>query len=952
MKSAWIRFIDHNGSMASPRSPASSACFVCAVFLAWWSSGIPLFAQDSGQILRYAFETEPPIGQPATRNLIDSLSQHLITTEDAHTGKSCERLVLSSSQQQTNESRICISAPEARVFNELSAKIWVRANCVNLRLGMRLRFPHQIDPRTGAALEIDHFGAPYQDFKNWQQLVCQATDEELQSRLIRVRSQLSDGINPVKLDDREAYVDQIILQFQIPAGQSILEYDDLEFGPVVRPARLVTDVRQQERPTAKLTIENDRIRKNGEPFFPIITLYHSEPLDLIAQSGVNMLWIRNYDDRSLLSALQEMEIGAIASPPQPPPAEAILNRSAIPSMPEWTSPIWAWMLGINLPASDRPFVTAWADQVRDADREIHRPIIADVAAEERDFHRKTDLISITRCQLNSSHSSLDHFEDLRGRRSFALPGKPPMTFVQTEASGALLNYFADQSRLPIIEPEQILHQGFEAIAAGFKGVGFWKQIPFDAEHSGLQERLDAIRIFSIHARLLAPFIATGRIVDEVPVQVDLKRPGKQKGMTSPLATRWDRPLKADGQVSPANGELPEIRATVFHSDLGRLILLVWHEPGAQCVPGSQTASNVRVLIGGIGDVATACEVTPTSVGQSNLAMERVSGGTEFTLKEFDQYAAIIVTSTPDQAVAIQKQCWQTRQSAAEAFVELAQSKLSRVRETQQLLEEAGAPPVLNAGISLGRAEQYLEEAQANLAAGRADETRVAGQRALQQLRTLQRSHWDLAMAPLTGPTTTLEATSFQTLPDHWKLMAQLTGLSNKSENLLPGGNFEDEAALSQSGDSERASSWSAAGPESRHTSLRMVRGGDRPGSYLSLIVKPDAPLGQSAGLISPQLHASAGDLVIVTGQMNIRHPLSGPDHRFEIFDTLGGREGALSFKKTTAGWTPFRLIRRAPASGPFRIQLELLGPGIVDLDDLDVRLMPAGQILRAGGQRE
>lgn len=928
-----------------------SVCAVCVTSLILLAFNNSLYGQDSGQILRYSFETEPTIGQPAARNITENLSQHLITTEDAHSGKSCERLVFSSALQQPNEGRIIIAAPEARVFNELSVKIWVRANCGNLRLGMRIRFPHQIDPRTGAALEIDHFGATYQDFKNWQQLVCQTTDEELQRRLIRVRSQLSDGINPVRLDDREAYVDQLILQFQIPAGQSILEYDDLEFGPVIRPANIVSEVSPRQAVTAKLSIENDRIRKDGEPFFPVITLYHSEALELIARSGVNMLWIRNYDDRPLLSALRDMDLGAIASPPQPPPAEAILNRSALPSMSEWTSPIWAWILGINLPASDRPFVTAWADQVRDADREIHRPIIADVAAEERDFHRKTDLISITRCQLNTSHSSLDHFEDLRGRRSYALPGKPPLTFVQTEASGPLLDYLGDRTRLPIVEPEQILHQGFEAIAAGFKGVGFWKQIPFDAEHPGLQERLDAIRIFSIQTRLMEPFIATGRIVDEVPVQVDLKRIGKTKGISSPLATRWDRPLNASGQAGPAPGELPEIRATVFHSDHGRLILLVWHEPGAQCVPGSQTATNVRVLIRGIGDVATACEVTPTSVGQSNLAMERVSGGTEFTLKEFDQYAAIIVTGTPEQAVAIQKQCWQTRQAAAEAFVGLAQSKLSRVRETQRLLEEMGTPPVLNAALMLERAEHHLDDARANLMSGRADETRVSSQKAMQQLRVLQRGHWDLAMAPLTGPTTTLEAANFQTLPDHWKLMSELAAADRNSENMLPAGNFEDENALSHSGDGETSSSWSAAGPENRFTSLRMVRGGDRPGAYLSLIVKPDAPLGQSVGLVSPQLSAAAGDLVVMTGQINIRHPLTGPDHRFEVFETLVGREGALSFKTTTQGWVPFRIIRRVPRDSAFRIRFELLGPGIVDIDDVAIHLVPASQVLQASGER-
>jgi len=910
--------------------------------LLWsWANFAQAQAPATGQILRYSFEVDPPIGQPASQNLTTDLTRQAITTEDFHTGGQCEQLRFQSARPQTEDSRIVISAPEARVFSELTAAIWVRSNCVNLRLGMRIRFPHQIDPRTNAPLEIIHFGIPYQDFKNWQQLTCKMSDEELQSRLIRVRSQMSDGLNPVKLDDREAYVDQLVLQFQLPAGISILQYDDLEFGPVVRPETLVPQASTVQSAPATLTIENDRIRKNGEPFFPVITLYHAEALDLIAQTGVNMVWIRNYDDRPLLTALQDMDIGALATPPQPPPADAILNRSALPSMPDWTSPIWAWIVGINLPASDRSYVTAWADQMRDADRVIHRPIIADVAAEERGFHRKMDLLSITRCQLNTSHSSLNHFEDLRGRRSHALPGKPLMTFVQTEASGPLLDYFGDRTNVPIVEPEQILHQGFEAIAAGFKGIGFWKQIPFDTDVPGLQERLDAIQIFSIQTRLLESFIATGRIVDEVPVQVDPKYAGKSKGFGSPLTTRWDRPLNANGQPGPARGELPEIRATVFHTDRGFLILLVWHEPGAQCVPGAQTATNVRVLIRGIGDVATACEVTPTSVGQSNLAMERVSGGTELTLKNFDQYAAIMVTSTPEDANALQKQAWKTRQAAAEAYVRLATSKLSRVRGIQSQLEAVDAPPVLRASFHIDQADKFLQDAQANLASGRADEARIASQKAMQQLRILQRAHWDLAVTPLTGPTSTMEATGFQTLPDHWKLLTQLHQSTGTGENLLPSGDFEDERAFVGTEPESPGESWTSGVPESRFTSLRLMRAANTSGTYLSMMVKPDAPLGQTAVLISPAMNVSAGDLIVITGQIQVVHPLSGPDHRFEIFDTLAGREGALTFKQATHEWTPFRIVRRARQSGNFQLRFELLGPGIVNVDNVETHIQTA-----------
>lgn len=917
-------------------------CVVFAVLLCFVNTA----TAQGPQVLGYSFEEVPPVALPASQNLASTIAQHAITNEDAHSGEKCERFLFHSPTQQVEESRIVIPLPQARTFNELTASLWVRSNIPGVRIGVRLRFPHQIDPRTGAPLELDFFGSSYTDVRNWQQLTCQTSDELMQGRLIRARRQLSDGLTPVRLDDREAYVDQLILQFQLPVGHSILQIDDLEFGPIVRPETVVQASDQKTQMVSRLTIENDRIHKDGKPFFPLITLYHAEALDLIAQAGVNMLWIRNYDDRPLLTALEEMDIGAIASPPQPPPAEAILHRSALPSLPEWTSPIWAWMLGINLPAADRPFVTAWANQVRDADRLLHRPIIADVAEEIRDYHRHLDLLSISRTQMNSSYSSLDHFEELRGRRSHALPGKQLMTFVQTEASGPLLDYLGDRTNIPIVEPEQILHQGFEAIAAGFKGVGFWKQVPFDTDAPGFRERLDAIRIFSIHARLLEPYIATGRIVkDEVQVQVDPRR-GALRPSSSPLSTRWDRPVDKQGKAGPAAGENPEIRATVFQTDHGLLILLVWHEPGAQCVPGPQTASNVRVLIGGIGDVVTACEVTPTSVGQSNLAMERISGGTELTLKSFDQYAAIIVTGNPEEAKEMQRLAWQTRQQAAESFVALAESKLARVREIQRQLEEVGSPPVLHAESILQSAAAALDEAKRNLSTGRADETRIASQRCMRLLRTLQRQHWNLAVASLTSPTTTMEATSFQTLPDHWKLMSRVDSRPNPAGNLLPTGTFDNEQALFSPASSTQELGWSTGNAESRYSSLRMVREESSANGYVSMIVKPDAPMGETATLISPPIHVNANDLIVITGQVHVRYPLGGPDHAFEIFDTIMGREGAIVYKEKTEGWTQFRLIRHAPAEGSVRIRFELKGPGIVDLDQIQVHSIPASEILR------
>jgi len=888
---------------------------------------------------QHGFEDGGPLSQPATPGLSAALKTQEIAEDDSHSGKRCERLIFQSEQSTGDEEKLIVPLPEARVLEELKVSLWLRSNCPNLRVGVRIRFPHQVDPRTGQALAVELQGESYTVSGDWQQLVCRTSNEAMKGRLLRLRSQLSDGITPFKLDERDSYVDQLILSLQLPQGFSILQLDDLEIGPIVLPQKVVPEIQAETPVQTVLSIADDRIRKNDQPFFPIFTLYHGESLDLISRSGINMVWIRDYTDRPLLAALASLNIGGIAAPPQPTPEEAILNSSGIHSIPDWTAPIWAWMLGIKIPAEDRKYINSWADQVRDADRRIRRPILADVAGEERLFHRHVDFLSSSRFAIHSDISSPDHFAELRGRRDHALPGKPMFTFVQTEASGPLLDYFSGRGIVPIVEPEQILHQGYEAIAAGYKGIGFWKQIPFDVTTSGLDERLEAIRIFCLHCRTLEPYLATARIVDDISVQVgNVSDPRNSK---SPLSSRWDRMVSQAGHVQLPAGAAAQIRATVFQTEHGLLILLVWHEPGSQCVPGAQTASQVRVLIRGI-DVANAWEVTPTSVGQSNLDMDRVAGGTELTLREFDQVAAIVVPSDPTSGETLRQIARMYRQSAAEAYVSLASAKYKRVKAVQEELSLSGAPTQSGTEHVLDQAARAVDLAYQELQAQRADEARLASQRAMQGLRRIQRAQWEAAVDPLSAPTSTLEATSYQTLPEHWRLLAMLGRSASLGENLLPSGEFEDERSLFTGANSEAGDGWGDGSTSPQWTSMRLERGGTTPGNqgtHLTMIVKPQSPAGEAAVLTSPKISVKTGDLIVITGQVNLPYPLAGPGHQFVVFETLTGREGAGVYKEKTNGWQDFRMIRRVPQDGALRLRFELSGPGMAQLDHIRIHVL-------------
>ena len=894
-------------------------------------------------MFRHGFESGGVLGNPGAEAAQRGVVAHAMTAEEAHAGRASERFIFQPASQPADDIRIEFPVTDARVFNELTASLWVKANTRNLRLGVGIRYPHHIDPRTNEPIAVDLVSQSfeYTNVGGWQQLTFRTDEETVRSRVIRLRSQLREAFGQNKLDDREPYVDRVILIIQPPPDRSELLIDDLELGPVVEPLTTVTTDPASARPQPILSILDDRIRRRGEPFFLLSTLYHGESLELIGELGVNTVWIPDYRDRPLLQALSEMGIGAIAQPPHPPPEDTILNRASMPSFPDWTSPVVAWILGREIPPGDRPHVAGWSRQVKDADRQLRRPVLADVAGDERDFHRHLDLMASSQFYAHSALNPIRHSEDLRLRRDLALPGKPMFAVVQTEASEALLDYLGERTALPVVEPEQILHQGYEAIAAGFKGILFWKQIPFETEASGLVERHHSMRIFCLHSQVLQPFLATSRVFHDIPVLSEGAAGATPSGITAPLRSRWDTALTPNGRPVPVRGESAEIRATVLQTDHGLMVVPVWHEPGAQCVPGPQTVSKLRMLVRGVGDATQVWEVTPTSVSQSNLDLERVSGGTEITLKEFDRHSVLVITNHITEIDRLRERIRATRHEAAESYLLMAEAKLARVRETHRELSKVTSP-IPHGDEILAQADRILDIARQDFAANRDDDVRRNCLLALQRVRGLQRRYWQGAVDLLNAPTATAEATSFQTLPDHWKLISQLNGSGGLSPNQLPSGDFEDERAIGEQ--------WRDGSPENRNASLRLSTERGPHGRFLTMLVQPETRPGQPAVVISPEISVKEGDLIVITGEVSVPYPLQQSHGDFLIFETLLGRQGAFRYPGGDPNWSSFRMVRRAPRDGSFRMRLELHSPGVANVDNLSVRIASPqpGTILRAG----
>lgn len=895
------------------------------------------FPKQQPQFDRISFDSGEPRGRCESPLLREVLYSHAIDLQDAQAGSGCETFVFRGGQADLENERITIPVKPSRVYPELQARLHVRGTFASIRLGVRVRFPHQKDPRTGELLAVDLFGETYSQVGKWQPLTCTTTADALSQRLLRTRDQLSTGLQPAVLDEREPYVDQVVILISLPAvretvGAQALRIDELEFGPLVTPERIAPlRIESQQRSPSPLTFVDDRVRRDGKPFFPIFSLYHGESLDQITRSGVNMLWISDYTDRSLLTAIEQMGLGVLAAPPQPSPEQVITKQSTIAPLDDWTSPVWAWMLGFEIPADDLPYVAGWAKQVRDADRRQQRPLFADVAGREQDFHRSINFLSASQFGVHTSVQPREHFAQMRARRDASLPGKPMFSFVQTEPIDPILAAVDPRGPLPVVEPEQILHQAYASIAAGFKGVGFWKQIPFSVNGDGLDERIAAMQVFAEHGRILEPFLSTSKNTFEIPVLID--KPGSRGRAVpiNPLTSRWDRAVQQASFEQAEKGPASEIRAACMLTDHGMVILPVWFEPNGQYVPGSQTAQNVRFLMRGVGEVAQAWEISPTGVSQTNLELTRTAGGTELSVARFDQSTVIVVSTDQSQIEGARQRARTYRMVAAEAFVSLAETKLKRVRAVHEelvLLNHAAA----SGESQLQLAERAAVTARQELLADHADEARLASLKCLAALRTLQRTCWEAAVASVGEPSASIDLCSFQTLPSHWRLINELSTRRFHDSNRLPGGNFESEEQL--------RSQWALDEDSNRSAILNLGPGGPVRGQILSLQL-PAGQAGRPVALVSPEVELHKGELVLITGQLRIPQPLVGEGAEAMVFETLVGRAGAFSTSQAGPEWTTFRFVRRVRDDGALRLRIELRGAGAVQLDDIRVQVAPA-----------
>jgi len=872
----------------------------------------------------------------------------------------------------------------ARVIDDLKLSLWWNSSHGGAVLSLRVVFPRHRDPRTNSPLTTLIKGDRYTTVGKWQRLTAGISERQIAGRIRELRERFN---NP-DISPKGMYVRAAVISVPLNSETVHTGIAEMTFGPIVPPTKAQTSPLRGASATAvpdagsgseaentrldrrsPVEFRLDRLHVRGRPFFPRITAYHGESAAVFRNSGINVVWVPRYDDASLVRSLAEEGLWLTATPPVPPETNTLAsgrNESGrvhnAKRFGAATAPILFWNVGTRIPPSSRTELIDWVQHVQQADRLFDRPILGDVAGEERIFSRHISLLGLSRHVLQTDFSLKQYRDWLIQKRNLARPGSFVWTWIQTEhaASGPHKTQKSqsrqDSQNSPsagasaaarsnvVVEPEQIRLQVYAALAAGCRGIGYWKSTALNDDSPGAEERRLILSQLNLELDLLAPWLSTGIVVDQIPftVQDRKQNPIGQRRLdfrTSP-AEQFQGDALLDARLdrqSRTNTRSRELEASVIRSEYGTLLLPVWYGTNAQFVPGKLAANNARVVVRGISQSASAWLVTTTGV--RSLVRERVTGGIRITIPKFDQTAAVILTSDRRLIDALRERVQKTAPISARLGTALARAKLKRVREVNSQLEQLGlqqpdAPQLLHkAGAMVARSQSARK--RGDYASAWRDSAN-----ALQLLRILQRAHFNDAVRSLASPVASPSALCFQTLPEHWRLLRQVRGRrSEQADNILRSGDFEDI-------DTMIAEGWKHT--QHKHSAVRAVaelypKG--KQGSYsLRLVAAPipgnDPPVYLSQPPVtvhSPPMRVRSGQMVRISGWVNVATPLVGNPEGALLYENITGPRRALRWT-TTTGWQRFTLWRTVRQSGTLRLTFSLHGMGEIRFDDVQVKL--------------
>jgi hypothetical protein len=797
----------------------------------------------------------------------------------------------------------------AFIIPELTPSVRINASRPGVEVLVRVVLPHTLSPTGEGPMTTMLSGPRYRATGKWETLSFAANKTDLQQQLQEEIWLLRRKFG-AHVDQRDAYVDKIVLNLYSSAGESTVQIDDLKLSGIVSadavasraasaesviddPAVAAAGFTQQRETQKSLVVRDGTVLLvKKKPFFPIVIEHNGEPLDYLQALGFNTIELKSAATDQQLRQAQELKLWLIC----PAPASVGL----VPIDFQYDR-VLAWKIGEKLTSRDIPIVQQRVREIRESDKREGRPIVAHV---DSDWSRLAQLVDVLAVGVEPIGTSFmaSQYSDWISQRSQAIGnGKPIWADVQTQLSKSLVQQIGTLANKtpPIpVEPQQVKFLVYESIAGGARGLRFLSRTRLDGNDPVTRLRAQTLEWVNAEIAQLEPWAVGGAVMGEV-------------------ATGNDR-----------------LEVTAINTNRSRLLLIQRPTHHEQYLAGDVPLKTVTFQDSDSSATDRAYLIGETALVP--LANSKSHAGTQVQIENCPFSAAVVLTQDPLVVNKLTQSYERVgRQSTMQMHTELTQQWLAIMQLIDKQMGRMGRSSSIASG-ALNDAVNSFRTAQ-GLIDGSSPQTAVDYlNRTDERLSFMRREIITGPLGMFQSKTSTPFVVHCSLIPLHWELAGRLTS-SEWNPNGLPGGDFENLQHMMSNGWENRR-----LDDDFLETKVELSDAAAIDGKYgLKLSVVPKR---NSVGLVestplwiaTPEIQVKGGQLVRIHGWANVPQVIQGSHDGLKITDTLGGAEMAERIP-VTQGWQEFTLYRGVASTGTVQVTFSLNGIGEALLDEVTIR---------------
>jgi hypothetical protein len=768
--------------------------------------------------------------------------------------------------------------PPAHIIDELAVRLDVWSDRPNVQLVGAVTFPHLRRPQTGAPVRTLVFGDRYGTAQQWQTLELRVSADALRDIERALRAE-----HGPHADLTEPMLDTIAVNLCTGAGKVTVRIDDLRLAGFV-PAAPRND---SQTPAHVESAAESAVRPASHVAAPRVRLQQGR-----LEADDRPLFVRAIEHRGEpFAMLREIGFNTVLLTT---PLTAAHNEEAARN--------GLWLIASSALPPDTPAdrVLAVLNSAGATETETPSgaggkvPRIHTRIYEKKAPHAalRDGILWLQGEPLGGNLAPAEYAERIRTARHAAITGSVWAT-VPTELPASVAAQAAawGVSPTPTLQLDQIRTAAFSAIAAGATGLIFPSYTPLSAADAQGRCRMQTLEAVLRELTLAAPWVAA-----------DAPRRALETNQTG-------------------------LRADVLTGDHSQLVIVWRADAVAAWAAGPTDHAPVRLKAAGIPESYQAFRISPAGIDA--LRRERMTGGLHVRLDEAGCVTLVLLS----QDTAALKSVRHRERGRAAGYVDLLAEIL--VQESAAVAAAAAEGDGIAETI---QAAELFQRGEAARGLGALQPAAHAFERSLHRLGMARRGLWLSTAAGPMSPTSNPLRCCFPTGPAAAQFAEQLS-VARPGPNLLPEGDCESLERLQSLGWRNLRRPDAAA-----ELSLHVLPGAGRDGSaclHLCRTAPPGTPsdFGEPALVVTTRsLDFRPGDVIRVSGWVQVRPSPGGPSPHIRVRDTLGGTALAARLGPTEQ-WRQFTLYRKATAHGPWLLDFSLTGAGEVLLDDVAVNVL-------------